>query len=203
MAKKLYHLPLHRVQTFISKHKSDINSLLNNPQKKEYNKRFAKAQYLLQVEQFLKTFHLDSNLAYGLKLLSYFESEKFYAKMYGFLNLEQFNTHTRSEVVMIVLCVLYRDDEKLYAEFLEHTFIHYHSQERPKSKTNIDYQDIAKHLAKQQNLHYKESFGEENGKAFFNIYVEDDLLLGKVGKSIKTLRKQVYKMFVKRLTRAL
>lgn len=200
MAKKRYHLPLNRMQTFISKHKSDINSLLNNPHKKEYNKRFAKAQYLLQIEHFLKTFHLDGDLVHALKLLSYFESEKFYAELYGFLNLEQFSDHTRSEVLMMVLSVLCTHNDKLYAEFLERTFIHYHTEQTAKSKIHIDYQGIAKHLAKQQNLDYKESFGEENGKAFFNIYAEDELLVGKNGKSIKTLRKQVYKMFIRYLT---
>ncbi|CAA6803786.1 MAG: Unknown protein [uncultured Sulfurovum sp.] len=177
-------------------HKSTITTLLGNPQKKEYTKRFAKAQYLVQIEQFLKTFRIDKELAHALKLLSYFESEAFYKVLFGLLKLERFEESKPSEVLMVVLAVLHRHDDKLYAQFLEHTFIHYHTEQTAKSKIHIDYQGIAKHLAKQQKLDFKESFGEENGQAFFNLYSGDELLVGKNGKSIKTLRKQVYKMFV-------
>jgi len=196
MAKKLYHLPLLKVQNFMQEHKSAITTLLGNPQKKEYTKRFTKARYLLEIEQFLKTFHIDKELAHALKLLSYFESEAFYKVLFRLLKLESFGESKPSEILMIALSVLHKHDEKLYTQFLEYTFIHYHTEQTAKSKIHIDYQGIAKHLAKQQKLDFKESFGEENGQAFFNLYSGDTLLVGKNGKSIKTLRKQVYKMFV-------
>jgi hypothetical protein len=101
---------------------------------------------------------------------------------------------------MITLSVLQQYDDKLYAQFIEHTFIHYHTEQTAKNKIHIDYQGIAKHLAKQQKLDFKESFGEANGNAFFNLYNGEELLVGKKGKSIKTLRKQVYKMFVDSLS---
>lgn len=200
MAKKLYHLPLPKIQTFVQTHKSTIKSRLNNPHKKEYSKRFAKAQYLLQIEHFLKTFQIDKELAYALKLLNYFESEAFYKILFALLKLEAFEEAKASEVLMITLAILHEYDEKLYAQFLEQAFIHYHTEQTAKSKIHINYQSIAKDLAKQQKLDFKESFGEENGNAFFNLYNGDELLVGKKGKSIKTLRKQVYKMVVELLS---
>ena len=200
MAKKHYSLPIDKVQLFIETHKSEINSLLNNTQKKEYAKRLAKAQYLLQIEQFFQTFHIDKELGYALQILHYFESESFYKVLFSMLGLEQFSGHKHSEVLLLVLSVLYKYDGTLHAHFLEYTFLHYHTEQTAKSKVHIDYQSIAKHLAKYQKLDYKESFGEEDGKAFFNIYAGDELLVGKNGKSIKTLRKQVYKLLVKLLS---
>jgi hypothetical protein len=200
MAKKRYHLPLHRVRDFIQTHKSDIRSILHDTLQKEYSKRFAKAQYLLELERFLNTFHITKDLPYALKLLSYFESEGFYEMLCGLLGLGEMGEKNKaSEVLLILFSLLYRQNEALYVLFLEHTFIHYYTEQTAKSKIHIDYQSIAKHLAKQQNLELKESFGVDGEIAFFRIYTDGELLVGKEGKSIKTLRKQVYKILAKEL----
>ena len=84
--------------------------------------------------------------------------------------------------------------------FLEQTFVHYYTEQTAKSKKHIDHKGIARHLAKQQDLELKESFGVDGEIAFFRIYTDGELLVGKEGKSIKTLRKQVYKILAKSLS---
>jgi len=201
LAKKRYHLPLNRVRNFIQTHTSDIQSLLHDTLQKEYAKRFAKAHYLIEIESFLGRFHIHKDLPYALKLLSYFESEGFYEMLSELLGLGRWSDDNRtSEVLLVLFSLLHRRDKALYVLFLEHIFIHYYTEQTAKSKVHIDYQGIAKHLAKQHNIELKESFGVEGEIAFFRIYADSELLVGKQGKSIKTLRKQVYKMATKELT---
>jgi len=82
-------------------------------------------------------------------------------------------------------------------------FVHYSSEQTAPSNVHLDHQAIATHLAKQLHLTLTESFGTEKDKAFFNIYHKDQLLAGANGKSIKTLRKKVYKVLVEVLSERL
>ena len=43
------------------------------------------------------------------------------------------------------------------------------------------------------NIELKESFGEEEGEAYFKILKDDEVWVEKRGKSIKKLKKEAYK----------
>jgi hypothetical protein len=55
-------------------------------------------------------------------------------------------------------------------------------------------------LAKSKKVTLKESFGEENGSAFFKLFVDGKICIGERGKRIKTLRKKAYKRLLHVLT---
>ena len=72
--------------------------------------------------------------------------------------------------------------------------MHYHTSQTPSTKT--DPQTLATELAKSNKISLKESFGEEEGEAYFRIVVDGVVVVEKRGKSIKRLKKEAYKMWL-------
>ena len=89
----------------------------------------------------------------------------------------------------------------MFEKFFEATFIHFSSFVNQNSNITINYKDIVTFLAKQRNLEIKESFGELANKdmAYFRLSVGDETVV-KNGKSIKVLRKKVYKQMLDKIT---
>ena len=193
MAKKLYHLPLKRIRTFLTKHKSTLGSNLKNSKKLEYTKRFGKASYLLEVERFICFLKIETNLDHALKLINYFESEAFMQELSDLMELTDF-CEGRRDHFYGVLHYLQEHEPKLFSSFLQQSFMHYHTSQTPSTKT--DPQTLAIALAKSKKISFKESFGEEEGEAYFRIVVEGVVVVEKRGKSIKRLKKEVYKMWL-------
>jgi predicted nucleotidyltransferase len=65
-------------------------------------------------------------------------------------------------------------------------------EENENSDINIDHKEIVVYLAKQKGIKLKESFGEDEKGAYFSLKVGDESITLR-GKSIKSLRKKVYK----------
>jgi len=196
MPKKLYHLPLQELHLFIEQHKSTLRSDMKNSKKLEYAKRFGKAYYLLEVERFICFLKIDNNLDHALKLISYFESEAFIKELLTLMELEKF-CEAKREYFYLFLHYLQEHNGKLFSSFLQQSFMHYHTTQTPTSKT--DAQTLATTLAKDKNINFSESFGEENGEAYFKIVVDDEVVVERKGNSIKKLRKLVYREFLKLL----
>ena len=190
MAKKLYHLPLQRIKTFLSEHKSTIGSNLKNSKKLEYSKRFGKACYLLEIERFVSFLKIDKELEYALKLIGYFESKKFIDQLINLMELKSF-CEAKREHLYSVLHYLQEHKPQLFSDFLQQSFMHYHTSQTKTPKTNP--QALATALAKDKNINFKESFGEENGEAYFRILVDGVVVVEKRGKRIKQLRKEAYR----------
>ena len=82
----------------------------------------------------------------------------------------------------------------MFEKFFEATFIHFSSFVNKNSNITINYKNIVTFLAKQRNLEIKESFGEmTNGDAVYFRLTIGERTISKKGKSIKVLRKKVYK----------
>ena len=187
MAKKLYHLPLQRIRTFLTEHKSTLGSTLKNSKKLEYTKRFGKACYLLEVERFICFLKIEKNLDHALKLITYFESEAFMRELMELLELKSF-CEPKREYLYGVLHYLQEHEPKLFSSFLQQSFMHYHTSQTPSPKK--DPQTLATALAKSKKIAFKESFGEEEGKAYFRIVVEGVVVVEKRGKSIRRVEKR-------------
>jgi len=134
MAKKLYHLPLQRIKTFITQHKSTLRSEIKNSKKLEYAKRFGKASYLLEIERFICFLKIDKNLDHALKLIRYFESEAFIKELSELMRLEDFCEGKRDHLYL-VLHHLKEQENELFSSFLQQCFIHFHTSQTP-SKNN-------------------------------------------------------------------
>ena len=196
MAKKLYHLPLQRIRTFLTKHQSTLGSILNNSKKLEYTKRFGKASYLLEVERFICFLKIEKNLDHALKLITYFESKAFVQELSDLMQLSDFCEGGREQFYG-VLHYLREHEPQLFVDFLQQSFMHYHTSQTPSPKK--DPQTLATALAKSKKIAFKESFGEEEGEAYFRIVVGGVVVVEKRGKSIKRLKKEAYKMWLEML----
>ena len=177
----------------MSEHKSTIGSNLKNSKKLEYTKRFGKACYLLEIERFICFLKIEINLDHALKLINYFESKAFVQELSDLMELKDF-CEGRRDHFYGVLHYLQEHEPKLFADFLQQSFMHYYTSQTKTPKTNP--QALATVLAKSKKIDFKESFGEEEGKAYFRIVVEGVVVVEKRGKSIKRLKKEVYKMWL-------
>jgi len=128
MAKKLYHLPLKRIKTFITQHKSTLRLEIKNNKKLEYAKRFGKASYLLEIEKFICFLKIDKNLDRALKLIRYFESEAFIKEISELINLEDLCEGKR-EHLYLVLHYLKERDSELFSIFLHQCFMHFYTSQ--------------------------------------------------------------------------
>jgi hypothetical protein len=93
--------------------------------------------------------------------------------------------------------VLQSKDRVLFEKFFETLFIHFSSFVNQNSNITINYKDIVTFLAKQKNLEIKESFGKlaNTDMVYFKLSVGDKIVV-KNGKSIKVLRKKVYREMI-------
>jgi hypothetical protein len=187
MAKKRYHIPIDKLQAFVTQHKSLLHSTYKNPQKLEYAKRFGKAYYTIAIEQFMEFSKMHHDLSHALKVINYFESEAFINEILHLSGLEIQNR----QMFYLLSYHLYHRDNELFDELLHQSLIHYHTAQ---TKT-IDHKELAHDLAKVKKIAFKESFGEAEGKAYFRILVDGRVIVGREGKSIRKLRKQVYREF--------
>jgi hypothetical protein len=129
MAKKLYHLPLQHIKTFLAHQKSTLRSDIKNSKKLEYAKRFGKASYLLEMERFISFLKIDKNLDHALKLIKYFESEPFIQEISRLMRLQDFCEGKR-EHFYLVLYHLREYDFELFSSFLQQCFMHFHTSQR-------------------------------------------------------------------------
>jgi teichoic acid transport system ATP-binding protein len=88
--------------------------------------------------------------------------------------------------------ILESRNKELFKNFLEKVFIHFSSFVNRNSDININHKEIVVYLAKQKGIKLKESFGEDEKEAYFSLKIDDKSITFK-GKSIKSLRKKVYK----------
>lgn len=198
MPKHIYHLPLQKVQVFIQKHQEDLKSSLKDMQVYEYYKTFGKAYYILEVENFIKTFKVDKNLNFALKTIKYFSSEVFLSQVYKLLELKMENR----DVFYCLVYILKSKDKKLFELFFQKIFLHFYTSLNVSSNVNIDYIDLAKTIAKNKNINLKESFGkDEEDKNYFKIFFDDkvEIFLRGGEISLKTLRKKAYKQVIFKL----
>jgi hypothetical protein len=130
MAKKLYHLPLQRIKTFLAHQKSTLHSNIKNSKKLEYAKRFGKASYLLEVERFICFLKIEKNLDHALKLINYFESETFIKELSTLMGIESF-CEGRREHLYLVLHHLKEHESELFSSFLQQCFMHFYTSQTP------------------------------------------------------------------------
>ena len=200
MAKKLYALPLKQLLDFIKENKSEIYRLDKDAKYKEYAVMLGKSYYVLYVEEFLHKFRIEKNIDIFLKMMNYFNSNTFIDEIFHLLNFKAFKIQPKEFFYGFVF-LLQSKDRVLFEKFFEATFIHFSSFVNQNSNITINYKDIVTFLAKQRNLEVQESFGELANKdmAYFRLSVGDETVV-KNGKSIKVLRKKVYKQMLDKIT---
>ena len=199
MPKKIYHLPIHKAQEFISNNRLEISQMIDCNDILLYNKTFGKAYYELSIKRFIEAYKIEANRK--LKALNYFKSKHFFELFYDLLNLEQFslNTPHTQDLIYGIFYLIQTQDLELFDRFCDKVFLHYFGQTNTDGKTNkhnnikIDYQNISQLISSQLNISLKESFGEDGKDTYFKIYLDDKLIINLKGKSIKTLRKKAYK----------
>jgi len=204
MAKKIYHIPLDGTRVFIKENRADINKLLNDKQYLQYNQKFGKTHYELEIEKFITFFHINKNIAYSLQTINYLSSSLFFENIFTLLNFNQFDfikSKINQKEFFYGFCyILHTKNNKLFEYLLEKLFIHFHSTLNNNTNTNIDFKEMAKELLKMKKLTLKESFGENESNAYFKIFITDTPNIEVEGSSIKTLRKKAYrKLFYKLL----
>ncbi|MEA3522699.1 MAG: hypothetical protein U9R50_06965 [Campylobacterota bacterium] len=197
MAKKVYHIPLQDARLFMHEHKAVLNRLLSDKQFLEYAKRFGKGYYDAQIEAFVTFFKIDKDLGYALKTINHFSAESFLDDAYKLLNFSQyvFEKHKCSERNFFYgFCYVFeKENPELFHKLMQKFFLHFHESLNSDSNITINYQEMAKSLAVSRKLTLKESFGEDEKGAFFQLLLTKEPLIVERGKSIKTLRKKAYK----------
>lgn len=199
MAKKFYHIPLQKMREFLKENKSDINSVLTKKELLTYRVSFGKSHYFLEIEKFIEFFKIDINLPYSLKTIHYFESETFLKIIYEQLNFEQYKLSTYSvsdkDMFFSIVWLYQKHKPQEWHQFIHSFMLHFFSSLKESSQVFIDYQSMLKTLVSQNKATLKESFGEKDNQSYFKLILNDDFSIELYGKSIKTLRKKVYKKF--------
>ena len=196
MSKKLYHLPLKKIDIFIKKEKNTIIKSIKNSKKLEYSKYFGKASYLLEIERFILFFKIEKNLDYALKLINYFKSDNFLVELINIMNLKSF-CEGKKEHLYLILYYLKAYESELFKGFLQQSFMHFYTTQTESRKEDLI--GLIKALAKIKKINMKESFGEVGNEAYFKIIVDGKILVDEKGKSIKKLKKYAYLEFLKLL----
>jgi len=203
MAKKIYHIPLQKMRIFIADEKSTLHKLIKEKNSLEYHKRFGKMRYDEQIESFLSFFKINKNIPYALKTMDYFGSSLFMEEVFIQLNFSQFDfendTISKRDLFYGLSHLLYAKDKPLFEQFLQQLFLHYHASLNAQSNIIIDYKEIVQTLIKTQKQTLKESFGEDDKGAFFRVFVDEVECINIRGKSIKSLRKEAYKLLLREL----
>jgi len=190
MAKKLYHLPLQQIKNFEASNKSAICSLVSDNKKLEYYKRIGKSYYILAIQNSILILNIQKDINYALKLLNFFESQKFVEELMELVELKSI-CKAKREYLYILLYLLKRDKEELFDNFLHQLFMHYSLSLRDTPKQ--DAKTIAKELAKLKNITLKESFRDDKAKTYFRLLLDGKVVIEKEGKFIKKLRKEAYR----------
>ena len=197
MAKKIYNIPLSKVQVFIKEHRTVLNKILSNKQYLEYVKRFGKSYYDQEIESFITFFKIDKDIPYALKTVNYLSSNSFYEEIFALLNFSQFDFDkykiAQRDFFYGFCYVLKKRDDELLKTLLAKLFLHFHSSQNENSNININFKEMTKALAKTNKLLIKESFGEDENSWYFKIFVDGKDFIELRGKSIKTLRKKAYR----------
>jgi len=210
MARKLYSVGIHYVQRFITEEKSDINYYIVNPGYFEYAKIFGRSHYELYIQSFIEQFKINKEIDYAIKVLNHYKSYTYIYKLYKLLNLERFEERQKFATfdettkkdyqknifysfIYYLTTVHHVQREKIEHKLFTHYFLHTLVMVSPKTKTKINHKNLSLALLKGKDMKLKESFKEENGEAFFTLYINQKPHIQLTGKSIKTLSKRAYK----------
>ena len=197
MSKKFYHIPLQKMRLFLKNNKSELNATLKNYDASMYAKNFGRAYYELEIEEFILFFKIDANLGYALKTINYFHSEVFLKILYEQLNFEQFEgTNISDKEIFYIIVYLYKKYKpKEFHTFIHSFMLHFFSSSQDSSKLYVNHKDMLNTLVTQNKGVLKETFGESEGKSYFKLTLNESFTMQLEGKSIKTLRKKLYKKF--------
>ncbi len=197
MAKHIYHIPLQNTLHFIKNNKTQLKHLTTDKKQLEYYKLLGKSYYYLQIEEFIAFFKIDKDLSYALNTIEYFNSVIFLDEVFKSLNFTQFNLeegNVNPKDFFYAFCYLYfQNSAEDFNLFMQKTFLHYHTAFNKNSNININHKEMCHTLAKSKNMVLKESFGEDDTKSFFKIFLDDKIIINENGRLIKTLRKKAYK----------
>jgi thiol-disulfide isomerase/thioredoxin len=188
MAKKLYHIPLQKIENFLKDNRAAFQKLDKQTQDVSYYRELGKSYYILECEVFIQFYKIDKELQYADKTLKYFMSSAFFEPLFSSIALVQ------NQNSFFTFCYfLHLKQEELFEDFFQRVFLHYHTSYNKETNIIINYQDMSIALLKSKKLKHKESFGEDNAAVFFKLYVDDILIVELKGKTIKTLRKKAYR----------
>lgn len=197
MAKHIYHIPLQKSLHFIKENRPKLKNLTTDNKLLEYHKLLGKSYYYLQIEEFMAFFKINKELTYALNTLEYFNSTPFINEIAKNLNFSQFGleeSHINPKDFFYAFCHLYLHHEgEAFGLFIQKIFLHYHTAFNKNSNINIDHKELSHALTKSKHKTLKESFGEDDKGAFFNILLDGKIVISERGKLIKTLRKKGYK----------
>ena len=193
MAHHFYHIPLQKTLHFIKTQKSILHKFSSDSKMLLYYQQLGKAYYTLEIESFIDFFKIDKSLDYALKTIEYFNSSIFIEDMAKKLNFSSFDTKD-TKALFYIWCYVYNTKEpEAFEDFIQKTFLHYHTAFNQSSNISINHQEICHSLAKSRKQLIKESFGESGEESFFKLFLNDVLQVEEKGKRIKTLRKKAYK----------
>jgi hypothetical protein len=197
MAKKIYHLPLQDTRTFITNHRSKLQRLITDKQYLTFAKRFGKAHYELEIASFIEFFKLQKELKSALNAINYFTSTPFFNELFNQLNFVQFSLadhNVNERDFFYAFCyLLVQNDQTLFTTLLRQFFVHYYTTLNATTEVSIDHKMMVHDLLKVRHITSKESFGEDEEGAYFYLLFDGECVVSERGKSIKTLRKKVYK----------
>jgi hypothetical protein len=191
----MYNIPLNDMRLFIKENKSSLNEILRDRTLFEYRKIFGKSYYDLEIERFIEFFKIDKDKKYAVQIIKYFTSEKFLENVYKLLNFEQFDLKAIKSRDFLYTLVFYisKQDKNLLEKFFHKLFLHFYTSTNQTTNIHVDYIELSSFIAKNRGLVLKESFGEDAGSSYFQIFGDGKLLAQVEGKSLKTLRKKAYK----------
>ena len=197
MSKKLYHIPLRKTIRFIEDNKTTLNKYIVDSSLLEYHKLLGKSYWILEIESFIKFFRIDRDINYTLNSIEYFNSKIFFDRIYEHLNFFKFDSNQKDiekkDFIYAFFYLIYSSDLELFKSLTHQILLHYHTTFNQNTKIYIDYKEMVKSILKRDNKSIKESFGIDKNGVFFSIFIDNELIINQKGKSIKTLRKNIYK----------
>ena len=211
MAKKLYHIKIDEIKQFISLNYPKINTYVKDSHKFELTKSFGRAYYDIAINDFISQYKIDKDTLYAIKVLNILKSTQFIFELYSSLSLERFeninNISTMDEnskkdykksIFYSFVYFLFTDinenkqtiSKRLFLEY----FLHHLSGISKSTPIFLDYKKLTLGILKYKNITIKESYKiDENNIAVFKLLINDEEKFVSKGRSIKTLRKKVYK----------
>jgi len=208
LAKKLYSVALHYVQKFITDNRSNINNLILSDLKYEYAKVLGRSHYEIHIQRFIEEFKIDRDIDYAIKILNHYKSYTFIYDLYKLLNLDRFEQIKSDKdakkdyqkniffiFVYYLSTVAENQKEDIENRLFIHYFLHILATINQSTKTELNFKNLSLALIKGKDIELKESFKEEDKKTYFKLLVNQKPYMELSGRSIKTLRKRIYKKF--------
>jgi hypothetical protein len=211
MAKRLYHIGIDKIKTYILNQKSKIAQNIHDKDRFEISKVFGRTYYEVALHDFCMKYKIDKNIKYQLQVINIFKSSQFITDFYNILSLTIFEEGHHFQMIendtlkdyqkSIFYIFIYflhtnvnESKKEIADKLLSQYFFHHLSTINKANNIVLNYQNMTRSYIKGKNIVLKESYKiDENVNVNFKIFVNQEVRIDLNGKSVKTLRKKAYK----------